>query len=174
MTTRILVAYGTKNGSTAGIASTIAEALSEQGLQAEARPAAEVIEPAVYDAVVLGGALYAGRWPRDAVRFARRHRRDLADRPVWLFSSGPLDASAGERDIPPVRGAARTAELLDARGHITFGGCLLDGARGRIARMIIKQGRGGDFRDTGQIRSWAQGVASELKELQVERGSEGR
>ncbi|TQE36357.1 flavodoxin, partial [Streptomyces ipomoeae] len=55
---------------------------------------------ASYDAVVAGGGLYAGRWQKHARRFLRRHRRDLAECPLWLFSSGPLDASASERDIP--------------------------------------------------------------------------
>ncbi|TQK50020.1 menaquinone-dependent protoporphyrinogen oxidase [Streptomyces sp. SLBN-118] len=164
MNARVLVAYGTKNGSTAEIAGVIADALEGEGLRSEARPAAEVRDVPEYDAVVLGGALYAGRWHRDAVRFARRHEHALAERPVWLFSSGPLDASAGERDIPPVRGAARAATLLDAREHVTFGGRLEEGARGFVARMIVKQGRGGDFRDMERIRAWARGIAKEIGE----------
>ncbi|WP_405810866.1 flavodoxin domain-containing protein [Streptomyces sp. NBC_00210] len=162
MNARVLVAYGTKNGSTAEIADVIADALKEAGLRSETRPAAAARDVTEYDAVVLGGALYAGRWHRDAVRFARRHEHSLAERPVWLFSSGPLDASAGERDIPPVPSAARAATLLDAREHVTFGGRLEEGARGFIARMIVKQGRGGDFRDMERIRAWARGIAKEI------------
>ncbi|MEU4498563.1 flavodoxin domain-containing protein [Streptomyces sp. NPDC023998] len=162
MNARVLVAYGTKNGSTAEIADVVADALKEAGLRSEARPAAAARDVTEYDAVVLGGALYAGRWHRDAVRFARRHEHALAERPVWLFSSGPLDASAGERDIPPVPGAARAATRLDAREHVTFGGRLEEGARGFIARMIVKQGRGGDFRDMERIRAWARGIAKEI------------
>ncbi|MFE7120635.1 flavodoxin domain-containing protein [Streptomyces sp. NPDC057654] len=162
---KVLVAYGTKNGSTAGIARTIADALGEQGLRAEARPAAEVLDPSPYDAVVLGGALYAGRWHRDAVRFSRRHRRALSGRPVWLFSSGPLDASANKRDIRPVPGATRASMRLNAREHITFGGCLQEGAKGAVARMIVKRGGGGDYRDAGQIRAWALGIARELTDV---------
>ncbi|GAA3775834.1 hypothetical protein GCM10022206_13160 [Streptomyces chiangmaiensis] len=64
-------------------------------------PAGSVGSVAPYDAVVAGGALYAGRCHGDARRFVRRHGRALAERPLWLFSSGPLDASASERDIPP-------------------------------------------------------------------------
>ncbi|WP_406404283.1 flavodoxin [Streptomyces sp. NBC_00879] len=162
MTANLLVAYATKNQSTAEIARTIAETLDEQGVPAVARPAGEVLDVGDYDAVVLGSALYAGRWLRPARRFARRHRRALTGRPVWLFSSGPLDASAHERDIPAVRGAVRVAERLDARGHVTFGGRLDEGATGRIARMLLRQGRGGDFRDEEQIRSWARDIAKEL------------
>lgn len=162
MTERVLVAYASKNGSTAGIATMIAEALREQGLTVEARAVGEVRGVGPYDAVVLGSALYAGRWRREALRFARHHQADLTERPVWLFSSGPLDATAGERILPPVPGVQRLVDRLRARGHVTFGGCLQDGARGRIARMIVKSGRGGDFRDPEQIRLWARDVAREL------------
>jgi menaquinone-dependent protoporphyrinogen oxidase len=159
---RILVAYGTRNGSTAEIGQWIAQALRERHLEAEALPAAEVRDIGSYDAVLLGAGVYAGRWQRDAVRFARRHRRTLERLPVWLFSSGPLDASAAERDIPPPPGAARIAARLDARGHVTFGGRLAEGAQGFIARQILKSGRGGDFRDRERIRDWAHTVAAEL------------
>ncbi|WP_328675113.1 flavodoxin domain-containing protein [Streptomyces sp. NBC_00343] len=159
MARRALVAYGTKNGSTQGIAEAVADALRTHGIEAEVYPASEVSDVTPYDVVVLGGALYAGRWHGDAVRFARRHRAALLDRAVWLFSSGPLDASADERDIPPVRGARRAAMRLDARQHVTFGGRLEAGARGLMARMIVESGRGGDFRDFDRISSWATGIA---------------
>lgn len=162
MTRTALVAYGTKNGSTAEIAEHIASVLRGIGLDADVRPAAEVRDVGRYDVVVLGGALYMGRWHRDARRFARRHRHALADRPVWLFSSGPLDPSASERDIPPAPGARRAVQRLGAEGHVTFGGRLEAGARGRIARTILEQGRGGDFRDFDRIAAWATGIAADL------------
>ncbi|WP_030421190.1 flavodoxin domain-containing protein [Streptomyces sp. SCSIO 75703] len=162
MPDRVLVAYGTTNGSTARIAETVAEVLRDRGLDAEAAPAATVADVTPYRAVVVGGALYTGRWHRDARRFVRRHRRELARRPVWLFSSGPLDSSAGRRDIPPVPGVRRVAARLDAVEHVTFGGCLQEGARGRMARMILEDGRGGDFRDFEAIAGWAAGIADRL------------
>ncbi|KUN24848.1 flavodoxin [Streptomyces antibioticus] len=158
----VLVAYGTTNGSTAEIAETVAEVLNKAGLQAWARPAGSVASVADYDAVVVGGGLYAGRWHRHARRFVRRHHRALAGKPLWLFSSGPLDASAAEKGIPPVPGVRRAMNRLDARGHITFGGCLVEGAKGRIAKMIVRNGKGGDFRDFARIEEWAQGIADEL------------
>ncbi|MEE1938954.1 flavodoxin domain-containing protein [Streptomyces sp. TRM 70361] len=161
---RVLVAYGTRNGSTAEIAEWLGAALREKGLDTDVLPAAEVGDPGGYDAVLLGSGLYAGHWRHDAVRLARRHRQALARRPVWLFSSGPLDASADERDIPPAPGPARIAARVDARGHATFGGRLTEDARGFVARQIVKQGKGGDFRDRERIRRWAHSVAAELAE----------
>ncbi|WP_306334090.1 flavodoxin domain-containing protein [Streptomyces sp. KL118A] len=159
MPSKVLVAYGTTNGSTARIAEAIADVLRRNGLRAEAIPARSVADVGSYDGVVLGGALYAGRWHKDARRFARRHRRALATRPLWLFSSGPLDATASQREIPPVRGAKAVLFRLDAEEHRTFGGCLQEGAKGFIARKIVDSGKGGDFRDFTQIEGWAQRIA---------------
>ncbi|MCX5257139.1 flavodoxin domain-containing protein [Streptomyces canus] len=162
MTGKVLVAYGTTNGSTAQVAETIGEVLHKDGLTVDVLPARSVASVSSYDAVVVGGALYAGRWHKDARRFVRRHRRALAERPLWLFSSGPLDASASERDIPPVPGVQRAMTRLDAREHVTFGGCLEEGAKGAVARMILRSGKGGDFRDFAAIQEWAARVAAEL------------
>ncbi|MER5199961.1 flavodoxin domain-containing protein [Streptomyces sp. NPDC002755] len=162
MTDTVLVTYGTTNGSTAEIAESVAEVLRKAGLTVESLPARSVPSAARYDAVVVGGGLYAGRWHKDARRFVRRNRVLLAERPVWFFSSGPLDASASGRDIPPVRGVRRAMNRLDVREHVTFGGCLEEGAKGRVAGMILRSGKGGDFRDFGVIQAWAKGVADAL------------
>ncbi|MGY5051734.1 flavodoxin domain-containing protein [Streptomyces sp. 900105755] len=163
MTGTVLVTYGTRNGSTAHIAESIADTLREKGLTVETMRATSVPFVDRYDAVVVGGGLYAGRWHKDARTFVRRHRKDLAGRPVWFFSSGPLDASASERDIPPVRAVRRAMQDLHARGHATFGGCLEEDADGWLARRIVHSGKGGDFRDFEAVEAWAAGIAGELK-----------
>ncbi|MEU2912734.1 flavodoxin domain-containing protein [Streptomyces massasporeus] len=160
---KVLVAYGSINGSTAEIAERIGEVLAEEELAVDVLRAADATDLAPYGAVVGGGGLYAGHWQRDARRFARRHRKALAQRPVWLFSSGPLDPSASERDIPPAPGVRRVADRVDARGHITFGGRLEGEVKGRIARMIVNSGKGGDFRDFERISRWAAMVARDLE-----------
>ena len=96
--TRVLVAYGSKRGSTAEIAGWIGDTLRGQGLDTEVADAGSVRDVTDYDAVVLGGALYEGRWHKEARRFARRHAAALSGRPVWLFSSGPLPVRGRDRD----------------------------------------------------------------------------
>jgi menaquinone-dependent protoporphyrinogen oxidase len=78
----VLVAYATKNGSTAEIAQAIADTLRENGMSPQVRPVAEVENVTPYDAVVFGSGIYARRWLHDARRFAHRHRKALAERPV--------------------------------------------------------------------------------------------
>jgi menaquinone-dependent protoporphyrinogen oxidase len=90
------------------------------------------------------------RWHRDARHFVRRYRDALSERPVWLFSSGPLDRSAEERDIAPVRSVARATRRIGARGHVTFGGRLTPDPGGRIATGMAKKSAG-DFRNREQV-----------------------
>jgi menaquinone-dependent protoporphyrinogen oxidase len=148
---RVLVTYGTRYGSTAGIADIIGTVLTAEGIDAEVRPASSVRDVSGYRAVVLGGALYASHWHPDARRFVRRHAKALSGRPVWLFSSGPLDNSAEAREIPPVPQAARAAREVNARGHATFGGALNAQAKGFVAASMVRNGRGGDFRNPEHI-----------------------
>jgi flavodoxin len=96
MTSRILVAYATKHGSTWEVAEAIATSLRKQGLEADVQRGARRGEPRALpanlercDAVILGGALYMGRWHRDARHFLERHRRLLGAIPVAVFAMGP-------------------------------------------------------------------------------------
>lgn len=165
--TRILVAYASRRGSTAEIAQWIGAALragdggSDGDVRVDVRDAGQAGDPASYDAVVLGSALYAGRWCRPARRFARRNQHTLMHMPVWLFSSGPLDHTADDGTLPPPRAVARLAERFDASGVVTFGGALHPGTRGRLARAMAEQ-RGGDFRDRDQVRRWALEIGAAL------------
>ncbi|MFI8008395.1 flavodoxin domain-containing protein [Streptomyces sp. NPDC086010] len=168
MTLRVMVAYATKYGSTAEIAELVAATLRDEGIEAAAAPASRVADVRPYDAVILGSALYMGRWRRDARHFARRHRRALRERAVWVFSSGPLDPSASERDIEPVPSARRAMCRIHAREHVTFGGRLEAGAKGRMAKMILEEDRGGDFRDFDAITKWATATAGEIIALRAE------
>jgi menaquinone-dependent protoporphyrinogen oxidase len=162
-TPNVLVAYGTKNGSTAGIAKIIGEELRADGLSADVREARSVHSLDGYDAVVIGGALYTGRWHKAARRLARRQSAALRQRPVWLFSSGPLDDSADRADIPPVRQVAAAATATNARGHATFGGRLTEEAHGFVARAMVRNDHGGDFRNPERIRAWAKEISHELR-----------
>jgi menaquinone-dependent protoporphyrinogen oxidase len=161
----VLVSYATFAGSTGEVAEWIAEELRDAGLTADVRPAAEVGDISGYAAVVLGGAMYAAGWHRDARHFAHRFAGQVSERPVWLFSSGPLDSSADEADLAPVPQVVEAMRALNARGHVTFGGRLSAQARGWlgfVARRMEREGHTGDFRNPPRVRAWARGIAAEL------------
>jgi len=158
----VLVAYGSKRGGTEGLARMVAEGLRDEGLEAEVAEARRVSTLTGYDAVVVGGALYAQRWHRDAARLVRRHARELRRMPTFLFSSGPLDESAATKEIPPVPGVRDLMGLVGAGGHATFGGRLAPDATGFVAKAMVKK-HAGDWRDIDDVRAWAHSVARVLK-----------
>jgi menaquinone-dependent protoporphyrinogen oxidase len=89
MAARVLVAYGSKRGSTREVAEAVAATLREHGDEVDVEPAGRARELVGYDGVVLGGALYRGRWHGGARRFLKRQRRSLSTVPVAAFAMGP-------------------------------------------------------------------------------------
>jgi menaquinone-dependent protoporphyrinogen oxidase len=160
---RILVAYASKHGGTEGLARAIAARLREAGHTANAVPARSVDKLDDFDAVIVGGGLYAGRWPWQAVRFVQRFLDELCQMPVWLFSSGPLDHSASHARIPPLGPVAHWVDRTRARGHMTFGGKLDPATKGFFASAMVKNGLCGDFRDWQQVDAWADAIALQLE-----------
>ena len=63
---------------------------------ANARRVQEAGDLTDYEGFVLGGAAYSMSWLRDATASVKNNRGPLAQRPVWLFSSGPFGAKAPE------------------------------------------------------------------------------
>jgi menaquinone-dependent protoporphyrinogen oxidase len=159
---KVLVTAASKYGSTAEIAVAIAEALGERGVDATAIPPEEVGSLDEFDAVVLGSAVYAGRWLKAAKELIERSAEDLARRPVWLFSSGPIgDPPKPEEepvDVVDVMGSTK------AREHRVFAGELQKKrlSFGDKAIATAFRAQEGDFREWAEIREWATGIADAL------------
>ncbi len=162
---KVLVTFGSRYGGTKEIATTLGDVLAHSGHQVEVLSAHESHHLKNWDAVIVGGGLYAGRFHKDARRFIHRHLDELVERPVWLFSSGPLDDSAHQKEILPTRQVQRLLDLTEARGHKTFGGRLDETAKGFIAKSIVRQGKGGDFRNMEDVKTWGHQISSELQTI---------
>ena len=158
---RVLVTWGSKLGGTKGIAQMVAEELERHGVEVALMPAEWGLTLRGYDAVIVGGALYASRWHKSARRFVTGNVVALRRVPVWMFSSGPLDDSADRESIPPVREVAAMMERVGALGHVTFGGRLPADAKGFPASAMAKK-RAGDWRNPEKVRAWAAEVAEAL------------
>lgn len=127
----VIIVYATKHGSTQGVAGAVADALRERGAQVTLRPARAVREPvAGYGLVVLGAALYSGRWHRDAHRFLKRHRRELAGVPVAVFGMGPRSDTedAWQRSRAQLDRALGKHRWLSPAAVTGFGGVTRPGA----------------------------------------------
>lgn len=164
---RVLVSAASRHGATAEIAQAIGRALSEQGLTVTVIPPEDVRSLDGYDAVIIGSAVYMGHWLGTAKELVNRFGTALADRPVWLFSSGPVGNPSGKLaesmnqdpvDLPAM------VEVAHARDHRIFSG-KLDRKRlslPRRAGLLVFRSLNGDFRDWAQIRQWAESIAREL------------
>lgn len=160
----VLVAYASKYGSTQGIAEHIAEQLRQLGKQAEARPMDEVSDPGSYEAFVLGSAIYAGSWLKEARQWVHRNQPILTQHPVWLFSSGPLGTEVKDIDSFRPKEMAEFQQTIRPREERIFSGALDYHKLSFPERMILKAMRSpeGDFRDWPAIESWVARIAPNL------------
>ncbi|MBE1493610.1 menaquinone-dependent protoporphyrinogen oxidase [Amycolatopsis lexingtonensis] len=160
----VLVAYAGRHGGTRQIAEVIAAELGGTGLTVDVRDAADVAGVEDYAAVVVGSALYYHRWRPEAVRLLERNARALAERPVWLFHSGPCGPGAAGRQVSLPPNVALLAARIDAERTATFGG-RLDPAtvRGLVPRLFAAGRRAGDFRDWDRIKAWARDVGRRVR-----------
>ncbi|WP_290057922.1 flavodoxin domain-containing protein [Amycolatopsis solani] len=160
----VLVAYAGRHGGTRQIAEVIAAELGGSGLTVDVRDAADVAGVEDYAAVVIGSALYYHRWRPEAVRLLERNARALAERPVWLFHSGPGGPNAAGQQVSLPANVALLAARIDAERTATFGGRLAPATvHGLIPRLLASGSRAGDFRDWDRIKAWARDVGRRVR-----------
>ena len=162
---RAMVAYASRHGSTAEIATQLRDTLREEGVACEACDVSTAGLSEEVDAVLLGSPIYMGSWLRAAEDFALEHATALRRRPLWLFSVGPLGEHPDDEEEQP-RQLATLRATLEPREHVMFDGRLDTALLGFRERIMIKAVRAptGDFRRWDLIRSWAREVAGEILE----------
>jgi menaquinone-dependent protoporphyrinogen oxidase len=168
MDKKVLVTYSSKHGSTAEIAEKIGSVLKEAGIDVAVMSVKQAGAPSAYGAVVLGSAAYVGQWRKDAVKYLQDNAASLAQRPVWLFYSGPsgegdpvklLDGRIFPDKLKP------TIDTIKPRDTVVFHGDVRPEKFGTMERFVIKRVKSpvGDFRDWDMITAWAMSIAGELK-----------
>jgi len=160
---RVLVAYASKHGSTKEIAEAIAAQLTDDGLSVDCISAEEVQSVEAYGAVVLGSAVYMKRWQKEARHLLKHQAAKLAERPLWVFSSGPCGKSPDPTWAEPSHVIDRV-EHLGARDHVVFGGRLPAEPSNFIEKAMVRDTppEQADLRDWDAIRAWAQSISGEL------------
>jgi menaquinone-dependent protoporphyrinogen oxidase len=168
MNDKILIAYATKYGSTKEIAERIGEVIRQDGLSADVLPVQSVHDVTPYAAVILGFAVYVGKWTKEAGEFLKANEKNLAERPLWLFSSGPtgegnpVDLVEGWQ-VPSDQQAI--VERLQPRTIAIFHGNIEPDKVNFIEKWAVKslvKKPFGDFRDWNAITSWATSIADTL------------
>lgn len=177
MDKQVLVAYATKYGATAEIAEKIGQVLGQAGLRTDVLPTDRVSDLHSYKAVVLGSAVYIGRWRKEAATFLKANEKVLAEQLVWLFSSGPtgegnpVELTQGwyfPKALQPIADRIRPRDIAVFHGAINMKKLNL------IEKWMINKVKAplGDFRDWDAITSWAAAIADVLKEKVLAQGTQ--
>ena len=163
---RVLVSAASKHGSTTEIGTVIGNALQDKGVGVDIVPPGAVDSIADYDAVILGSAVYLGHWLAPAQDFIIRFRDELAKRPVWLFSSGPVGDPSGRLARSLERDSADITAIrwdISPQDHHVFAGKLDPQVLSfPHASQVIFHGMSGDFRDWAEVTHWAEEIAGQL------------
>lgn len=162
MNDRVLVAYASEHGSTAGVAKAIGEELAARGKSVDVLLVANVTSLAGYQAVVFGSAIHSGHPLPEALRFLEKHQDALRRVPVVVFCvhSFLLGNSPREKEL-------RHAYFDDVRKVVTpqqeawFAGKLDPERFSYVERLAMRwfgHATFGDLRDWDAIRAWARQI----------------
>jgi len=162
---RVLVAAASRHGATAELATAIAEgvrgALPETAEVVVRRPR-DIDSVSGYDGVVLGSGVYFGHWLEEAHDVLLRCAVALWDRPVWLFSSGPVGVP--ERPAQALLDVDEELRLARACDHRLFPGRLERARLDPAERLMISALRApeGDFRPWEAAAEWGASIGRAL------------
>jgi menaquinone-dependent protoporphyrinogen oxidase len=158
---KVLICVASKHGATDGIGRAIADRLRSEHIEVDVIP--PVAEPRLelYDAVVIGSAVYMGRWLGPGRDFVTTNSEPLSKVPVWLFSSGPITDKADPADSAD---GDQLLATIHGREHRLFGGRLNKDGLGWTERAIVRMVNSpwGDYRPWDEIEAWAESIAREL------------
>ncbi len=165
MVPRVLIAYASKHGTTREVAESIAQTLEERGLAVEIEEAGRVRDITRYDAVVVGGGLYMGKWHIDARRLLKRHREALAGKRLAVFGMGPdsLEESKVAESQKQLDRALAAVPELEPIAVTIFGGAL----EPESWRFPLNRLPAFDARNWDAIEDWAVDLVARLSPTAV-------
>ena len=166
-TNSVLLAYATRFGSTQEVAETVAASLREAGLKVDLQLMRQVESLDRYEVVVLGAAIYNSKWHAEAHQFVAQHQEALTQRPVAIFTLGPLSSSAAA-----MRNSRRQLDKelekypwLKPVAVEVFAG-KYDPSKpgmGFFERLLPAR----DYRDWAAIRAWANALPVQLQRAEM-------
>jgi len=161
MEKRVLVTYASKYGSTGGVADAIGRELCSTGVAADVVVIKNAVNLSSYQGVVIGSAIYMGKWMPEAIDFVKKNRDIMRQVPVAYFLvcmslSHPTEENRAKVSsyMDPILKAVPEIRPV---GIGTFAGALDYNNLSWINKKTLKS-KGtpeGDFRDWNAIRTWA-------------------
>ena len=165
MTARILVAYASRKGSTAGIAQAIGKELISEGYAVDISDIKSVTSIAGYNAVVIGAPIYTGKITGDVAAFVAANRDGLSRLPVAGFVTGIAPVYPKTGDVKGFIDQLVTALAPISPVAVTmFAGTLDEGKMNLVERSLTSLMKipTGDFRDWDAIATWTKTLAGKM------------
>jgi menaquinone-dependent protoporphyrinogen oxidase len=162
MSKKILVAYGTRAGSTQEVAEAIGQSLRQSGAEVDVMPAQSVKDLSVYQAAVIGSGVRINQLYGNVVRMVKKYHTALSGIPVAYF----VVCLTMREDILINRAEANSylkplyQEAADVKPVSVglFAGVYDPKKLSFIMNFIMSSALlpPGDFRDWNIIRQWAE------------------
>lgn len=165
---KVLVAYGSKCGSTGEVAEAIAKVFTEKGAAVDVLRVQDISNIDQYDAVVLGSAARMGKLLPEAVSFAEKHAEILQRTPTAYFTTGitmvhdtPENRTQAEGYLDPLCAIQTPLAKGLFAGKVERSKMEL---LWKLALSFDKEGemRDADYRDWEKIGAWAADTASKM------------
>jgi len=158
MSARILVAYVSPKGSTAGIAQAVGKELQSAGYSVDVVELKSVSSLEGYRAVVIGGPFYMGKIVGDVGKFVGKFRDVLVKMPVAAFAVGVAPVGRDPAQIGEAKKIFHQAiaPIVPVAEALFSGKIDLEKLSFIQKRMVgVVHAPVGDFRDWDAIAKWA-------------------
>ncbi|MDO9086472.1 MAG: flavodoxin domain-containing protein [Anaerolineaceae bacterium] len=167
MTTKILIGYATRYGSTQEVSEVIASTLREAGFEVDVKLVQEIKSLSDYKAVILGAPLFMFHWHKDVLRFLSRNQKILLDTQVAIFSLGPTHDPYDEQEWrdswSQLNKELENYSWLMPVEIEMFGGRYDPDLLKFPLKMMAGKTPASDIRDWDMIRAWADKLGGKLK-----------
>lgn len=161
----ILIAYGTRAGSTAEIAEYMGTLFRDMGATVDVLPVEQVQAMTPYCAVILGTATRIGKPLAKVTNFIKKYERELAPLPVAYFVVGitmredtPEHRAQAGAVLEPLRALKQPVREGLFAGKIEYA-TIEQPMRFFISHSKDLNLREGDWRDWEKIRAWVNELA---------------
>lgn len=168
MSSKVLLTYASRCGSTMDVAQSIAQTISQSGPSVDVLPVKNITSADVlqtYQAVVIGSAIRRGMWLPEASNFVKQNQDVLTKLPLAYFtvcmtlsSDTPENRQRAAAFLDPVH------TVLKPQAEAFFAGKYDPTRVSPIDRLMCQMfgTTEGDFRDWRMIEDWSIQTASQL------------
>lgn len=161
MDNRILIAYATKAGSTAGVAARVGEVLTGQGLAVDVLPVAQANDLDSYHTVVLGSAIRFGKLLPEAMEWIDQQQTALKRKSFSVFIVCMTLINEDEESRHIVSAYLDPVRAFQQPAHEGLFVGVMDLSKLKWSeRLLMRFLRipQGDFRKWDEIEGWAAGL----------------